>query len=69
MDGVLLRVTLRQLAAPILASLCIVIVRHKRTQSRHLTELTTTQTKLIQLLGIPPSALRAFKLSSGISAA
>lgn len=48
-------------------TLCIVIVKHKHTQSRHLAELTATQLKLLKLLGIPPSALQAFKRSSGIS--
>ncbi|OWK44247.1 hypothetical protein FRUB_02179 [Fimbriiglobus ruber] len=47
-------------------SLCIVIVKHKHTQSRHLSELTTTQLNLLKLLGIPPSALKAFKRNSGI---
>jgi transposase len=48
-------------------TLCIVIVKHKRTQSRHLAELTVVQIKLLKLLGIPPSTLKAFKRSSGIS--
>jgi transposase len=48
-------------------TLCIVIVKHKHTQSRHLGELTATQLKLLKLLGIPPSTLKAFKRSSGIS--
>ena len=50
-------------------TLSIVIVQHKQTQSRHLTDLTAIQSKLLQLLGIPPSALKAFKRSSGISVA
>ena len=48
-------------------TLCVVIVKHKRTQSRHLAEPTAVQTKLLKLLGIPPSTLKAFKRSSGIS--
>jgi transposase len=48
------------------STLCIVIVQHKHTQSRHLAELTATQLKLLKLLGIPPSTLKAFKRSSGI---
>ena len=48
-------------------TLCIVIVKHKHTQSRHLAELSAIQLKLVKLLGIPPSRLRAFKRSSGIS--
>jgi transposase len=48
-------------------TLCIVIVKHKHTQSRHLAGLTAIQLKLVKLLGIPPSRLRAFKRSSGIS--
>src|ERR1035438_6400566 len=48
-------------------TLCIVIVKHKHTQSRHLAELSALQLKLVKLLGIPPSRLRAFKQSSGIS--
>lgn len=48
-------------------TLCIVIVKHKHTQSRHLAELTAIQLKLVKLLGIPPSTLKAFKRSSGIS--
>jgi transposase len=50
-------------------TLSIVIVQHKQTQSRHLTDLTAIQSKLLQLLGIPPSALKAFKRSSGLSVA
>ena len=50
-------------------TLSIVIVQHKQTQSRHLTDLTAIQSKLLQLLGIPPSALKAFKRSSGTSVA
>lgn len=49
------------------ATLCIVIVKHKHTQSRHLAELSAIQLKLVKLLGIPPSRLQAFKRSSGIS--
>jgi len=49
------------------ATLCIVIVKHKHTQSRHLAELSAIQLKLLKLLGIPPSTLKAFKRSSGIS--
>ncbi len=48
-------------------TLCVVIVKHKRTQSRHLAEPTAIQMKLLKLLGIPPSMLKAFKRSSGIS--
>jgi transposase len=48
-------------------TLCIVIVKHKHTQSRHLAEPTALQSKLLNLLGIPPSTLKAFKRSSGIS--
>ena len=48
-------------------TLCIVIVKHKHTQSRHLAELSATQLKLVKLLGIPPSTLKAFKRSSGLS--
>lgn len=47
-------------------TLCIVIVKHKRTQSRHLAEPTAVQTQLLKLLGIPPSKLKAFKRSSGV---
>lgn len=49
------------------ATLCIVIVKHKHTQSRHLAELSAIQLKLVKLLEIPPSSLQAFKRSSGIS--
>ena len=48
-------------------TLCIVIVKHKHTQSRQLAELSAIQLKLLKLLGIPPSTLKAFKRSSGIS--
>lgn len=48
-------------------TLCIVIVKHKHTQSRHLAELTAIQLKLVKLLGIPPTTLKAFKRNSGIS--
>jgi transposase len=48
-------------------TLCIVVVKHKHTQSRHLAELSATQLKLAKLLGIPPSTLKAFKRNSGIS--
>jgi transposase len=48
-------------------TLCVVIVQHKQTQSRHLAEPTAIQMKLLKLLGIPPSTLKAFKRSSGIS--
>ena len=48
-------------------TLCVVIVKHKHTQSRHLAEPTAIQMKLLKLLGIPPSTLKAFKRSSGIS--
>jgi transposase len=50
------------------ARLCVVIVRHGDTERRHLAEPTATQRKLLQLLGIPPSKLEAFKKSSGLSA-
>lgn len=50
------------------STLCVVIVKHKQTQSRHLAEPSAIQTKLLKLLGIPPSSLQAFKRSSGISA-
>lgn len=49
------------------ATLCIVIVKQKHTQSRHLAALSAIQLKLLKLLGIPPSTLKAFKRSSGIS--
>ena len=48
-------------------TLCIVIVKHKHSQSRHLAEPSAIQAKLLKLLGIPPSTLKAFKRSSGIS--
>ena len=48
-------------------TLCIVIVKHKHTQSRHLAELSAIQLKLVKLLGIPPSTLKAFTRSCGIS--
>lgn len=49
------------------ARLCVVIVRRGARQSRHLAEPTATQRRLLQLLGIPPSKLDAFKRSSGIA--
>jgi transposase len=49
--------------------LCVVIVKHKHTQRRQLAELTATQRKLLQLLGIPPAKLTAFKTRAGLSTA
>ncbi len=41
--------------------LCVVIVKHAGDLQRRLADLTPIQKELIKLMGIPPSALRAFK--------
>ena len=46
--------------------LSVVVVKLKRAQRRYLADLTATQRKLLQLLGIPPATLEAFKGRSGI---
>jgi transposase len=41
--------------------LCIVIIRHRREVTRRLGQLTDVQRQLIQMMGIPPDSLTAFK--------
>ena len=43
------------------ATLVIVLIKHRGDVSRRLAELNTTQRRLIDLMSIPPSALRSFK--------
>lgn len=41
--------------------LCVVVIKHKGETSRRLGELSDIQRRLIELMGIPPNSLRAFK--------
>ena len=41
--------------------LCIVIMKHKGDTRRRLAELTPVQRQLVQMMGIPPDSLSAFK--------
>jgi transposase len=41
--------------------LCIVIIKHQGEQQKRLGELSDVQRKLINMMGIPPNSLRAFK--------
>lgn len=42
-------------------TLCVVIVKHKGDIQRRLAELSSVQRQLIEYMGIPPDAMRAFK--------
>lgn len=48
------------------STLCIVIVKHRGTTSRRLAGPTSIQRTLLQLLNIPPNALRTFKRRCGM---
>jgi transposase len=48
------------------SSLCIVIVKHRGTTTRRLAQPSDVQQKLLKLLGIPASSLRAFKRRCGL---
>ena len=41
--------------------LTVVIMKHNSEQHRRLADLTTVQRKLIELMSIPPAALKVFK--------
>ena len=48
------------------STLCIVIVKHQGTTNRRLADPTAIQRTLLQLLDIPPNALRTFKRRCGM---
>jgi transposase len=48
------------------STLCIVIIKHAGTTTRRLADPTVIQRTLLQLLGIPPNALRTFKRRCGM---
>jgi transposase len=48
------------------STLCIVIVKHQGTTNRRLADPTPIQRTLLQLLNIPPNALRTFKRRCGM---
>lgn len=48
------------------STLCIIIVKHHGTVSRRLADLSPIQAKLIELMSIPPNALKTFKRRCGM---
>jgi transposase len=49
------------------SGLCVVVVRDGMTATRHLAQPTAVQQRLLQLLDLPPSRLRAFKRRCGVA--
>jgi transposase len=47
-------------------NLAIVIMKHRGAITRRLADLTTAQREIVNLLGIPPAALRTFKCRCGM---